>query len=165
MKDRRIDISLARALKVKNRLAGRVAELSQEIKKYNTREEGAEAIDVAGRYAQRAELVARLVELKTAITRANQPVQQSIYALAEAKALMALLAEVNTHHGTVSQFHQAPVRFVAQLRKEQVDAERRRLEQEIDRLQEELDRFNQATTLAVDAGLVGGPAPEEPVVR
>jgi hypothetical protein len=153
--ENRVEISLAKALKIKNRLAGRVAALSQDIKTYNSRQEGAEVIDVQRRYADRAELVARLVDLKTAINQANQPVQRAIYTLAERKALLALLGELNTHHGAVSQYHQAPISFVAQLRKEQVDQERLRLEREVDALQEQLDRFNQLTTIVVDADLLG----------
>jgi hypothetical protein len=162
--EHRIEITLAKALKLKNRLAGRVGQLSQDMKAYNSSLEGAEVVDVLQRYAERAALVARLVELKTAITRANQPVQRAIYTLAERKALLSLLGELNTHHGTVTHFHQPPVRYVAQLRKEQVDQERRRLEEEIDRLQEELDRFNQATVLAVDAALVAEPGADSPHV-
>jgi hypothetical protein len=121
-------------------------------------------VDVVRRYAERADLVARLVDLKTAITRANQPVQRTIYTLAERKALMALLNELRTQHGTVTQYHQVQVRYVAQLRKEQVDQEKRRLELEIDRLQEELDRFNQTATVAVDAALLAEPGVETPHV-
>src|SRR5262249_53711792 len=151
--ENRVEISLAKALKLKNRLAGRVAQLSQDIKTYNSRQEGAEAVDVQRRYAERAELVARLGDLKTAISHANQPGQQVIYTLAERKALLALLGELNTQHGAVSHYHQAAVNFVAQIRKEQVDQERLRLEREVDALQEQLDRFNQLTTLRVNAEL------------
>ena len=150
--ENRITISLAKALKLKNRIAGRVAQISQDIKTYNSRQEGAEVIDIQRRWAERAALVARLVDLKSAISQANGPVQRVIYTLAESKALMALLNELNTQHGAVSQYHiQAPIHFVAQIRKEQVDQERRRLEREVDVLQEQLDRFNQLTTIPVDA--------------
>jgi hypothetical protein len=153
--EHRVEVSLAKALKIKNRLAGRVAALSQDIKTYNSRQEGAEVIDVQRRHAERAELVARLVDLKTAINQANQPVQHVIYTLAERKALLSLLGELNTQHGAVSHYHQAAVNFVAQIRKEQVDEERLGLEREVDALQEQLDRFNQLTTIQVDAGLLG----------
>jgi hypothetical protein len=157
MADNRVAISLAKALKLKNRLAGRVTQLTQDVKNYNSREEGSEVLDVVQRYAERIEVVGRLVELKTAITRANQPVQRTIYTLAERKAQMTLLNELNTNHGAVTHYHHATVRYVAQLRKEQVDQEKRRLELEIDALQEELDRFNQATLIEVEAALVAEP--------
>ena len=152
--ENRVEVSLAKALKIKNRVAGRIAQLSQDIKTYNSRQEGAEVIDVQRRYVERAELVARLVDLKTTINQANQPVQGVIYTLAERKALLSLLNEINTQHGAVSQYHQVPVNFVAQIRKEQVDQERLRLEREVDSLQEELDRFNQLTTVLVDPDLL-----------
>jgi hypothetical protein len=152
--ENRIEISLAKALKLKNRLTGRIAQLSQDIKSYNSRQEGAEVIDVQRRYAERADLVARLVDLKTTINHTNQAVQRIIYTLAERKSLLSLLAELNTQHGMVSQYHQAPVSYIAQIRKEQVDQERLRLEQEVDTLQEQLDRFNQTTMIRVDASLL-----------
>lgn len=155
MTDSRIEITLAKALKLKNRLAGRVSELTNDIKTYNSQQEGAEVVNVLQRYTERTELVSRLIQLKTAISRANEPVQRQIYTLAERKALMSLLNELPTQHGSVSQYHQAPVRYVAQMRKEHVDQEKRRLEQEIDQLQDELDRFNQTTVIGVDAALIG----------
>src|SRR5262245_2272273 len=111
------DITLAKALKVKNRLAGRLARLDADLKKYNSTLEGADRPDVPTLYEARRDLVGRLVELKAAISGANGPIQRAIYELAEAKALLKLLDELNTTHGKVMQPYQtAEAVYIAQLR-------------------------------------------------
>lgn len=159
MAEQTIEVSLAKALKLKNRLTGRIAQWTNDIKAYNSRQEGAEMIDVPRRFVERARFIEQLIDLKTAINQVNQPIQKTIYQLAERKALLAMLSEINTTHGAVIQYHQQmPVQFVAQLRKEQLDQERLRIEQEIDTLQDELDRYNALTTLRVTADLLQLPA-------
>jgi hypothetical protein len=148
-------INLARALKLKNRLAGRVNKFDQDIKTYNSSQEGAERPDVKALYARRAEVVRQLIDLKTALNAANQSVQRTIYELAECKALIALLAGLNTRHGKVIEgYPGTEIHYVAQLRKEEVDREVHRLERETDRLQELLDDFNHRTTITVAAALL-----------
>jgi hypothetical protein len=145
-------INLAKALKVKNRLAGRVAKLTQDVQTYNCTQEGADRLDVPALYEERQAVVARLTDLKLAVSTANAPVQRTIYELAELKALVALLNGLNTQHGQVVEGYPVAgaVTYVAQLRKADVDREVRRCEAEIDRLQDRLDAFNQATTVSVD---------------
>jgi hypothetical protein len=148
-------INLARALKLKNRLAGRVNKLDQDIKAYNSTQEGTERPDVKALYSRRADVVRQLVDLKAALNAANQPVQRTIYDLAEHKSLIALLAQLNTHHGKIIEgYPGTEIHYVAQLRKEETDREVRRLEREADRLQELLDDFNHKTTISVAAVLL-----------
>ncbi len=147
-----VKITLAKALKLKNRLAGRVTKLTEDIQAYNSVQQGAEAVDVRALYTRRADLVDRLADLKYAIYRANLPVQKAIFELAEKKAATALLAGLSTKHGT---FHEGyptagEVTYVAQLRKAEVDELVARLEQEIDRLQDRLDGFNHETAVEID---------------
>src|SRR5271163_2421896 len=93
------EITLAKALKLKNRLAGLMTKLNQDIATYNSVQEGAEQLDVRALYEARKTVVRHLVALKVAITQANAPVQPVIYALAELKALIALLNGLNPKHG------------------------------------------------------------------
>jgi hypothetical protein len=153
-------ITLAKALKLKNRLAGRVTKLTTDIQTYNSVQQGAESVDVRAEYEQRTELVARLTALKYAIFRANLPVQKTIFELAERKAEVALLTELPTKHGTYKEGYPTAgeVTYVAHLRKAEVDELVARLENEIDRLQDQLDGFNLETRIEVDPGTIAAAA-------
>jgi hypothetical protein len=94
------EITLTKALKVKNRLTGRLARVQADIQAYNSVPEGqADQVNVPALMQTREELVGALVGLKTAINDANREVQRDIYALAERKAAAQFLAGVNTRHG------------------------------------------------------------------
>lgn len=151
-----LTISLAKALKLKNRLAGRVTKLTQDIQTYNSVQDGAETVDVRARFAERAAVVAQLADLKDAISRANQPIQKAIFELAEKKAEVALLAGLTTKHGVYKEGYPTggDVTYVAQLRKADVDALVAKLEAEIDRLQDRLDGFNHTTVIEIDRAAV-----------
>lgn len=151
-----VKIALAKALKLKNRLAGKVAKLTQTVQAYNSIQQGAEPVDVRAAYAQRADLVARLTDLKSQIAKANQPIQKAIYELAEKKAEVALLSGLATKHGTYKEGYPTAgeVTYVAHLRKAEVDELVGRLEGEIDRLQDRLDGFNHETVIEIDRATV-----------
>ena len=94
------EITLAKALKVKNRLAGRLAKVQADIQAYNSVPEGqADQVNVPALMQTREELVGALVGLKTAINEANRETQRDIYALAEKKATAQFLGCLNTRHG------------------------------------------------------------------
>jgi hypothetical protein len=145
------EITLARALKVKNRLAGLISKLNQDIAAYNSVQEGTEQPDVRAFYEGRKALARHLVALKSAITLANAPVQAVIYELAELKALVALVNGLNTKHGKfVEGYSTTGISYVAQMRRADIDNEVRRLQSDIDRLQDQLDTFNHTTRVRVD---------------
>src|ERR1700754_3662045 len=95
-----LNITLAKALKLKNRLAGKLTKITQTVQLYNSTQQTAEQIDVRAAYTERAELVRQLTELKYTITRANAPIQRDIFDLAELKSEVTLLTGLNTRHGT-----------------------------------------------------------------
>jgi hypothetical protein len=151
-----LTVTLAKALKLKNRLAGRVTKLTQDIQTYNSVQDGAETVDVRARFAERAAVVGQLADLKYAIFRANQPIQKAIFELAEKKAEVALLTALPTKHGVYKEGYPTggDVTYVAQLRKADVDDMVAKLEAEIDRLQDRLDTFNHTTVVEVDTAAV-----------
>jgi hypothetical protein len=151
-----VEITLARALKLKNRLAGRLAKLDSDFENYNSLPAGTDRPDLKVLYAERNALVGRLIELKIALNAVNQPMQRTIFELGEAKSLVALLTRTSTKHGKVIEgYHGNEVEYTAQFRKGDVDREVRRLEVVIDRLQEQLDAFNYRTVIGIDADLLG----------
>jgi hypothetical protein len=151
-----LNITLAKALKLKNRLAGKVAKLTLTVQTYNSTQESGEQIDVRAAFGARSDLVGRLTDLKHAIARANAPIQRGIFDLAELKAEVALLAGLNTKHGTLLEGYPnaGQVTYVAQFRKADVDALTDALEGRIDELQDKLDTFNTQTLVAVDPATV-----------
>ena len=147
------EITLAKALKVKNRLAGRLAKAQADIQAYNSVPEGqADQVNVPALLRTREELVEALVSLKAAINEANREAQRDIYDLAEKKATAQFLAGVSTRHGPQPAVYPSTteVSYVAALKKAEVDALVARLETEIDRLQDKLDQFNHDRKVEVD---------------
>ena len=151
------EIMLDKALKVKNRLAGRLARVQADIQAYNSVPEGqADQVNVPALMKTREELVGALVTLKTAINEANREAQRDIYDLAEKKATAQFLAGVNTRHGPQPAVYPSTteVHYVAALKKADVDTLVARLEKEIDQLQDRLDQFNHIHKIEVDGRIL-----------
>jgi hypothetical protein len=147
------EITLAKALKVKNRLAGRLAKVQADIQAYNSVPEGqADQVNVPPLMMTREELVGALVGLKTAINEANREAQRDICDLVEKKATAQFLAGVNTRRGPQPPVYPSTteVIYVAALKKADVDGLVAGLEKEIDQLQDRLDQFNHAHWIEVD---------------
>jgi hypothetical protein len=150
-----VEITLARALKLKNRLAGRLAKLDGDFENYNSVPAGTDRPDLKLLYSERNQLVARLLELKVTLNATNQPMQRTIFELGEAKSLVALLSRTSTKHGKVVEgYHGTEIQYTAQFRKGDIDREVRRLEVVIDRLQEQLDAFDHKTVIGIGADLL-----------
>ena len=151
------EITLGKALKVKNRLTGRLAKVQADIQAYNSVPAGqADQVNVPALMQTRAELVGALVALKTAINEANREAQQDIYDLAEKKATVQFLAGVNTRHGPQPPLYPSTVEvnYVAALKKADVDGLVAGLEKEIDQLQDRLDQFNHDHKIEVDGRIL-----------
>ncbi len=151
------EITLSKALKVKNRLTGRLAKIQEDIQTYNSVPEGqADQVNVPALMKTREELVGALVSLKTAINDANREVQRDIYDLAEKKAMAQFLGGVNTRHGPQPPVYPSTVEvvYVAALKKADVDALVVHLEKEIDQLQDKLDQFNHDHKIEVDGRIL-----------
>jgi hypothetical protein len=151
------EITLAKALKMKNRLAGRLAKVQADIQAYNSVPAGqADQVNVPALMKTREELVGALVSLKTAINEANREVQRDIYDLAEKKATAQLLAGLNTRHGPQPPVYPSTIEviYVAALKKADVDALVARLETEIDYLQDKLDQLNHVRKIEVDGRIL-----------
>ena len=147
------EITLAKALKLKNRLTGRLAKVQADIQAYNSVPQGqADQVNVRALMNTREELFGALVSLKTAINDANREAQRDIYDLAERKATAQFLAGVNTRHGPQPAVYPntTEVSYLAALKKADVDTLVAGLEKEIDQLQDRLDQFNHAHKIEVD---------------
>ncbi len=148
-------MKLTKALKLKNQLAGEVAELKDRLGKQNSR-----AITVPFDYDSREVLAAlrekvdQLITVKAAIAAANAQQYARIFRLAELKGLVALLKALDVRHGVFKEggnFAQPAfeIEYVAQLKKSAVDALVAELETEIVALQDQLDEFNHMVSVEV----------------
>ena len=147
------EITLSKALKIKNRLTGRLAKVQADLQAYNSVPQGqADQVNVPVLMQAREELVGALVGLKAAINDANREAQRDIYDLAEKKATAQFLAGLNTRHGPQPPVYPSTIEviYVAALKKAEVDGLVAGLEKEIDQLQDRLDQFNHARKVEVD---------------
>lgn len=144
-------ISLAKALKVKNRLAGRLAKANQNIQAHNAvLLENKNKVNVEKLLADRQAIVQSLVELKTALYLANQKIQHQLYWLGEKKSEIEFLNGVHVRDGKERHSYQnTEVEYVSFLKQEQIDSQIKRLEAEIDTLQEEVDTYNHTTKIEI----------------
>jgi len=141
-------MKIAKALKLKNQLAGEVAQLKELLTKQNSRS-SKQKFDYDNREVLtrlRAKL-AELVKVKAAVAAANAEIYDKIFRLAELKGLVTTLTGLDTKAGV---FHEGgrfgdvgyEVEYIAQLGKVDVDKLVAELNAEIQSLQDALDEFN-----------------------
>lgn len=93
-------VTVAKALKLKNRIANKINEVSASIQAYNSVISGQERpVDINKLMEKRSKLVDRLISLKTAINNANIPIQSTVYLLAELKGELSFLRSLDTTNG------------------------------------------------------------------
>lgn len=141
-------MKLAKALKLKNQLAGEVAQLKDLLAKQNVRSTK-QKFDYQNRelLMQLRTKIEELVKVKAALGAANADVYDKIFRLAELKGLVTTLGGLDTKAGVFhegGQFGQPSyeVEYVAQLGKVDVDKLVAELKEEIQGLQDALDEFN-----------------------
>ena len=138
-----VKMSLSKALKVKNRLAGRLAKAVATVTAYNSIVEGRKGeVEVLSWDKQRQELSLALIEIKTAIYAANSGIYRALNELEEKKGEVAFLNGLNTRHGSEPGYDGHSVVYVAAIQKHDVDKRVKQLEKEIDDLQDQLDKYN-----------------------
>jgi hypothetical protein len=149
-------MTIAQALKRKNRIAEKIKKVKQDIKMFNSIKVGlTRDIDVEASWEQLDVLTNNLIGLKTAINSANQPIQASIFELGELKSNLSFLQEVpckSGHYESSDRWGLADTEkgfqeYEASHTKHQIEAECEGLRELIDSLQETIDRFNNTTYL------------------
>lgn len=147
-------MKLAKALKVKNRLAGEIANAQRLIVESNV-VEGANqpAHDVEELHMTLIAKQGQLAELKAKINRANGPIWESIVTLAELKGRAAWYRSIPTKSGTfvegASRFSGPgiTVNYRAQMSASDVEDNIAYLNEKIEKLQDEIDTFNATTEI------------------
>ena len=153
-------ITLAKALKEKNRIAGEINQLNAKIQRENSRLETSKStVNVSDLITERANLAQTLIGLKTEITTANVGIYNALARMEEAKAEMQLIQLLNTNemdeqsvqrdHAT-GQYVNVVVKRTAHINEERKDAILKALRKQIAALQDEVDNYNAITKISVD---------------
>lgn len=147
-------MTLAKALKHKNRVAQKIARISDDIRQNNSiLAVNDPEVNVLILDTMRAELTDYLVALKTAIHRASDKVRDKIFLLAELKGSILFYRSIDTQHGK-REAHRFSggeefVEHKAAMRKGMMDRMVTELEEKIDVIQDQLDEFNMTTKINI----------------
>lgn len=146
-------VTLAKALSIKNRLAGRLAQARTNIEAYNSVLEGQRdetlqtSIDVRAEFERFKGLQSALIAVKAAIQQANAPILEDILRLGEVKSLIQMLSTLNTKQGPEPGYNGVEYRYVATFHKPEVLELVKRAEAEIDTIQDRINQHNAATRI------------------
>lgn len=142
-------MNVKQALKVKNKLVTEMKAAYGILQKYNSIEEGnPRRYSMMNTLEKIKTLQAELVDLKTKIHKANQPVYDKIFALAELKGMIKELKKVSTEEGKVNERYGSVVSVKeVELNVTDIDAAVAVLESQIEGLQTELDVHNATTQI------------------
>jgi len=153
------EMSLRKALRMKNALKGEIADLASSIKRnnvYDERKHASNRIDTAKQFEEYNAKKGDLIELKDAIQKANVPIYKLILEVAEIKDKLTLLENVSTDVDPIRSGMQKPdgtelmyCRF-AGIKAEDVARCKAECKEKLEDLLGRIDDFNSVTKIAVE---------------
>ena len=157
-------VTVAKAMKMKNRLAALLKEKGENIKENNSiLKKGVRKLDVRREVEERSKVAESLVDLKTALNKSNMSVQRDVFELSELKAELKMWDEVpcddGLNFGTPSQFSKKEhffsmgepkeIEMSSELKFADIKEIREKLVKRIDKIQDKLDHFNHTTQIEI----------------
>ena len=149
-------ISLAQALKEKNRIIGEINSLWALVNKENSCwETHTRSIAVKETMATIEGLIQKLIELKTKIGKANEGNLENMYALEEYKSQICRFGKLDTTEDIRYRGLNDSIMEVcsAEITAPDVQQKTKALQRQCDRLQDELDAYNATHTIEFDSPL------------
>lgn len=141
-------MTLKQALKKKNKLVREMQEHMSLAQRNNS------YLEISTRnYSSRVELgksiqkMNELIDLKTRIHVANQPVYGLIFRLSELKTLIRGIKSISTTEGVSRGYSEEPVKMIAELNEVETRNLVKQYEDEIESIQEKLDHHNAVTEI------------------
>jgi inosine/xanthosine triphosphate pyrophosphatase family protein len=139
-------MKIAKALKLKNQLAGEIAHLKGLLESQNCRP-AKQPFDYnnAEVLKELKAKVDRFARIKAAIAAANSEIYDKIFLIAELKGLIKTLKSLDTRNGIIYEGgYTSPneVEYIAQIKRSEADREICQMQAKIILIQEELDQFN-----------------------
>lgn len=145
-------VRIRKALQIKNRIAGEIAQLQKLIQTNNSHQEFACKFDINKLLLDRATAVKKLIAVKTALAVANVAIYEKIALMAELKAEVALYRSLNTTEGETEHGYgerAKTIKIIATINAIQVEERVKQLNLEIEKLQDEIDYFNSTTEVVI----------------
>ena len=146
-------MNIKQALKRKNKLAQEIKTEWMKVQRYNSVIEGTDRVyEPRQAFDNYLAKVQKLVELKTAIHRANQSVYGMIFRLSELKSLIGQVRSLDCEAGQVYQrggygTQDSTITKIAAISIVERDQMVEKFEAEIEKIQDELDRHNALTEI------------------
>ena len=151
-------VKLRKALQIKNRLAGEVANLTRRLGGNNHPDQDGKApeFDIRALLTERKELVNKLVQVKTVIAKANVDIYEKINKLAELKSEVSVLNTIPTQdvRGNKRVLVEGRYDYLdtvtpAVIKSKEVQEKVTALNLEIESLQDAIDYHNSVTDVVV----------------
>lgn len=147
-------MSIFRALKEKNRIAGRLSLVRTRISNNNSCETTSKRqFDIEELFQESKKLEENLIAVKTEISKANAGIVDKITRLGELKAEITWLNNINTREGSYTENSyngKVTHEFTVVLSTGKIVQEIERLQKECEDLQDEIDTYNAVHTLRVE---------------
>ena len=144
-------MTLARALKERCRIAGKLKMKIDIINSENSAIQGNERnFDLRAVYAECMELHRKLIQIKQIIAAANAPIVDKLVEMDEVKSMIARLRGINTTTGLVERGYGQSDRYMEVVfSASEMTAEADRFQARAEQLQDELDAFNALTKVDI----------------
>ena len=141
--------TLARALKERSRLAGRIKHNFQLLDRENSRISGSpRSFDVRAIYAENRELMEKLIDIKQRIAAANAPIAGKLVEMDELKSMISYLKGLDTTSEIKKEgYNGEAVLYEAVISAAETDTAVEELQKRVEDLQDELDEFNATTKI------------------
>lgn len=142
-------MKLYQALKEKNKIVGKINELTSLIQSKNSLlKNNPNQFDLDDLLNQLNSEKSSLISLKTRMYITNKPIQEKIFLLAELKNDVKFWSNLNTKQGTeFDRFSKETFEYVAHFDEVTARNKKEEIQKEIEKIQEELDYFNHVTDL------------------
>jgi DNA repair ATPase RecN len=142
-----VNMTIAQGLKQKNKLVTKIQKNWERIQKFNSYvADSVNPFDVEKILEENLKMTEELVEIKTKIHKASEPVRHIIFRLSEIKNIFSSLSCIPIKEGKVKErYDQQYVEMKAVLTAKKIDEMIEKFEIEKEKLQDELDSFNHKT--------------------
>lgn len=144
-------VSLAKALKERSRLAGKLKRNFELINKENSMITGSRrSFDLHALHEECNQIFQRLIQIKKIIAKANAPIAEKLVEMDEIKSMIANLRGIDTTIGFHRNGYNAEtVCYDVVLGKAELTAEMEELQKHGEAIQDELDEFNALTKVEI----------------
>lgn len=143
-------MNIKQALKEKNKLVKQIQQAYIDAQSFNSIDEGnTRKYSTEVKLKEAKELTLKLVDLKTRIHKANQPVYDKIFLMAELKGRVNQIKSLNVAEGKYNGGwrNEAPIVKTVEIDIVKRDQMIQEIEEEIEKLQDTLDIHNATTTI------------------